>query len=195
MTVSELHERVLRSPFPQYDPRLSPFMDERGYEAYKTNTGHTYYLYLARLVREIAPRRIVELGTDIGRAAAFMMTQLPARSELITVEIGSQIRTDLAACQGDPRLKIVTGSSTDPRVYEPLTDIDLLFIDTDHLYEQISAEWRAYRGRLSKGAVVVFDDIHLNEGMERFWSELPEPKIDAGKDVHFSGWGLVSFPG
>jgi predicted O-methyltransferase YrrM len=195
MNILELHERVLNSPFPPYDSRLSPFMDERGYEAYKSNTGHTYYLYLARLVRELAPKRLVELGTDIGRAAAFMMTQLPARSEFITVEIGSQPRTDLAACHGDPRLKIVTGSSTDPSVYEPLQDIDLLFIDTDHRYEQVSAEWQIYRGRLSKGAVVVFDDIHLNPGMEQFWAELPEPKVDAGKDIHFSGWGMFSVPG
>lgn len=194
MNILELHDRVLASPFPPYDSRLSPFMDERGYEAYKTNTGHTYYLYLARLVRELAPKRLVELGTDIGRAAAFMTTQLPARSEFITVEIGRQLRTDLAACQGDPRLKIVEGSSTDPRIYETLRDIDLLFIDTDHRYEQVSAEWEAYQNRLSKGAVVVFDDIHLNEGMERFWKELPEPKIDAGRDIHFSGWGLLQVP-
>lgn len=195
MNILELHNRVLAAPFPPYDSRLSPFMDERGYEAYKTNTGHTYYLYLARLVRELAPKRLVELGTDIGRASAFMMTQLPARSEFITVEIGSQVRTDLAACQGDPRLKIVEGSSTDPLIYEPLRDIDLLFIDTDHRYLQVAAEWEAYRNRLSKGAVVVFDDIHLNEGMERFWKELPDPKIDAGSEIHFSGWGLLQVPG
>lgn len=192
MNIQELHDLVLASPFPQYDPRLTPFMDEAGYEAYKTNTGHTYYLYLARLVRELRPRLVVELGTDIGRSAAFIMTQLRGDAEFVTIEIGSQPRTDLAACQGDPRLRIVEGGSLDPRVYGNLSSIDLLFIDTDHRYEQIFAEWGIYQERLSPGAVVVFDDIHLNEGMERFWAEVSGQKVDAGKDIHFSGWGLVS---
>lgn len=189
-TAAELHERVIRSDFPPYDPRLGVFMDERGYEAYKTNTGHTYYLYLSRLVRELHPKRVVELGTDIGRSAAFIMTTLPAEAEFLTVEIGSQPRKDLELFRDDPRLRIVQGSSIEPRVYQPVRDVDLLFIDTDHTYGQISEEWRIWRPRLSPNAVVVLDDIHLNEGMDRFWNGIEFPKVDAGSFFHLSGWGL-----
>ena len=191
MTIGELHERVISSEFPPYDPRLRAFMDEKGYEAYKTNRGHTYYLYLSRLVRELRPRRVVELGTDVGRSAAFIMTALPEDGELLTVELGSQPRCDLELFRDDPRLRIVHGSSIEPRVYQAVRDVDLLFIDTDHRYEQISEEWRVWRPRLAKNAVVALDDIHLNPGMDRFWSEIGFPKVDGGSDIHLSGWGIL----
>lgn len=190
MTIYELHEKVVRSEFPAYDRRLAPFMDEAGYEAYKTNVGHTYYLYLARLVRELAPKRVVELGTDIGRSAAFMMMALGPDSELVTIEIGTQVRCDLSAFAGDPRLKIVVGSSIEPKIYQPVRDIDFLFVDTDHTFEQISEEWRIWSPRLRPGATVALDDIHLNEGMERFWNRITCPKVDCGSAIHLSGWGI-----
>jgi predicted O-methyltransferase YrrM len=192
MTIQELHEKILSSKCPPYDERLGAFMDEQGYERYKTNTGHTYYLYLAKLVREVRPGRVVELGTDIGRSGAFIMTQLGPEARFITIEAGCQRRRDLDLFMGDPRLKIVTGNSIDPEVYGPILDVDFLFIDTDHTYEQISKEWKAWSPRLAKGAVVAMDDIHLNEGMERFWNELDVPKVDCGREIHESGWGIAA---
>lgn len=191
MRIEELHERIEKAPPPPYDERLSGFMDARGYKDYEHNRGHTYYLYLAKLVRELRPHLAVELGTDIGRSAAFMMTQLGPDSKFVTVEIGTQIRTDLSLFSGDPRLEIVVGSSTEPRVYQPIRNVDFLFIDTDHTYEQVSAEWKIWVPRLSPGAIVAADDIHLNPGMEKWWNELACPKVDCGREIHISGWGIV----
>lgn len=194
MDIAELHRQVLAlEPLP-YDPKLSVAISEEGYRRYRTNTGHTYYLYLQALVRILKPRLVLELGTDIGRSAAFMMTALPEGSRLVTVEIGSQERTDIAPWKGDPRLWAVQGDSRDLSIYgmKDLRFIDLLYIDSDHTFEQVSAEWDSYRHFLSPGAVVAMDDIHLNPGMERFWASLPYPKVDADRGVHVSGWGIFS---
>jgi len=194
MDILDVHRRVMElTPLP-YDPRLQPAMSAKGYSDYRTNVGHTYYLYLSALVRILKPRKILELGTDIGRSAAFMMTALPESSMLITAEIGTHRRVDLALFQGDPRLKIIQGNDLDLGIYGTLdlSGIDLLYMDSDHTYEQVSREWELYRKFLSPGALVAMDDIHLNEGMERFWNSLPFPKVDAPRDVHFSGWGLVA---
>ena len=40
---------------------------------------------------------------------------------------------------------------------------------------------------------VFFDDIHLNEGMQKFWDELKQPKDDLTEFGHWSGSGLVYF--
>lgn len=180
-------------PLP-YDPRLAPAMSEAGYRAYRHNTGHTYYLYLQSLVRILRPKLVLELGTDIGRSASFMMTALPEDSKLITVEIGSQVRTDLVPWAGDPRLRIIQGNDLDLSVYgdSPPDGVGLLFIDTDHTEAQVTAEWGLYRRFLEPGAVVALDDIMLNGGMRRFWDSLACPKADAGLDVHFSGFGIAA---
>lgn len=194
MKIDELHRKVMAlEPLP-YDPRLSAAISEEGYKRYRTNTGHTYYLYLQALVRILRPRLILELGTDIGRSAAFMMTALPLNSRLVTVELGPQPRTDLVPFAGDQRLSILHGDSRDLSVYGMLDVrfIDLLYIDSDHNYEQVRAEWDLYRHFMAPGAVVAMDDIHLNPGMERFWNELPFTKVDAGRDIHVSGWGIFA---
>jgi predicted O-methyltransferase YrrM len=137
--------------------------------------------------------KVVELGTDIGRSALFMMTQLPSDSELWTVEIGTHERVDLEPFKGDKRLHVIQGNDLDSRVIQELGDgIDFLFVDTNHEFAQVSAEWLIYRSRLSVGALAAFDDIDLNPGMRQFWAGLLDRKHDCGRDLHVSGFGLAA---
>lgn len=63
-----------------------------------------------------------------------------------------------------------------PQVYQDYGQIDLLFIDTTHTYEQTMAEYRAYEPYLSDKAIVCLDDL-FREGMDRAWNEMPDNKI------------------
>ncbi len=215
-------------PIP-YDPRYSVAMSEQEFNNYKTNVGHTYYLYLYNLVKILKPNNILELGTSIGRSALFMLTALDfetqklknypighlksnnnakevieiipelilkeSKRKLTTIEMGSFLRGDLAAFSDDNRLNIIYGNTTDPSTYEPLNlkDIDFLYMDTEHSYECISKEWSIYKNFLKDGALVVMDDISLNNGMIKFWNELFYNKLDTGKDIHFSGFGIFEY--
>ena len=40
---------------------------------------------------------------------------------------------------------------------------------------------------------VIFDDIHLNEGMKQFWSSITQEKHDYTQYGHWSGTGIVIF--
>jgi hypothetical protein len=40
---------------------------------------------------------------------------------------------------------------------------------------------------------VLFDDIHLNEGMKQFWNSITQEKHDYTQQGHWSGTGLVIF--
>ena len=45
---------------------------------------------------------------------------------------------------------------------------------------------------MGKGGFIVFDDIHLNTGMEKFWEELSVEKYDLSKDLdRVSGFGCI----
>lgn len=198
MTAEELHklhERVLSHEPHPFDPRLSEVTSPEEFLKFQTMHGNQYYRYLNGLVRELAPKRVLELGTDIGSSALFMMLALPPDSSLTTVEWSEYPRRSLIPFLEDRRLRVVHGDDLDLGIYkgDVPREIDLLYIDTEHTYEQVSKEWALYQQFLTPEAIVVVDDIHLNEGMERFWREIPYPKIDADRTIHFSGWGLFAF--
>lgn len=194
MTLHELYSQVVLDPIPPYDSRLGVAMTEEQYIQYEQNYGHTYYLFLNKLVRRLKPKRILELGTSIGRSALFMMTALPDTSSLVTVDIGSFLRSDLFGFSHDPRLKIIFGDDLDDAVFTQVGDgFDLLFIDSEHSREHAEREWRRYHPLLMDEAIVIMDDIRLNPGMSEFWDSLPFEKIETGTKLHFSGFGLLRY--
>jgi predicted O-methyltransferase YrrM len=193
-SVSTVFRHIVNNPNPPYDSRLAPAMDETEYIRYQDNPGHMYYLLLMKLVRYLKPKKVLELGTSIGRSALFMMMFLPEDSSLTTVDIGSHRRTDLAGFAFNNRLKIVFGDDLDQSVIDQIDDgFDFCYLDSEHNYEQIAAEWKIYAPKLKDGAIVAMDDIHLNVGMEKFWNDLPYEKVDTGDKFHFSGFGLFRY--
>jgi predicted O-methyltransferase YrrM len=188
--------KVLKAPLPEYDPRLSIVMNIDQYEVYSKNEGHTYYVFLNKLVRELAPKKVLELGTSIGRSALFMMCALPPDSTLTTVDIGSYRRMDLLPFDSDPRLNIVFGNDLEESTIKQVgSGFDLLYIDSEHSYEQVSKEWEIYQHKITNDAIVVMDDIHFNEGMDKFWDSISYEKMDLGNSLHFSGYGAFQFSG
>jgi predicted O-methyltransferase YrrM len=203
-TPQALHDQVVAQPAPEWDPRLGHIMPPAAYENYhRSNAGHKYYVYLAKLVRHLGAMRVVELGTDIGRSALFMMTQLPKDGTLETIELGSQEAIDLIPFKNDPRLRIVRADDLSEECFRalnllpdhPMTrPIDLLFADSFHTFEHTMGAYTKYRPFMRPGGLMVFDDIHLDAGMELFWRSVLEPKADCGLDIHFSGFGFVQIP-
>lgn len=190
--LNELHEATKNYTDISYFPSLVDIIPEDQYQNMKSNNGCNYYFYLHNLVKILKPKHVVELGTSIGRSAHFMMTALQPDSILTTIEMGSFLRVDLKPFEYDKRLNIVYGSDIDPAVYAPLNlkDIDFLFIDTLHDKAHVEIEWSIYKEFLAPGALVVMDDINLNEGMIEFWNNLPYEKVNTGSDIHFSGFGI-----
>jgi hypothetical protein len=62
-----------------------------------------------------------------------------------------------------------------PLIYNNFGEIDILFIDTTHTYEQTMAEYFAYERYLSDRAVICLDDL-FRPGMDLVWAEMPETK-------------------
>lgn len=149
-----------------------------------------YYGLLTSLVREFDCKSVLELGTFRGASARAMLEGLGPDGCLTSIDLAA---TRLpASLIEDSRFHRVVGDSLVPDCF-PSTPhgVDLLFIDTEHTFEQVSAEWELYRSALKPGAIVCFDDIHINEGMARFWDQLSIVKWDTGGRFHPSGFGVA----
>jgi predicted O-methyltransferase YrrM len=179
MKIGELHLLTLSDP-PIHDARLVRAGDD---------TCQTWR-YFAKLVRRLAPRRVVELGTGTGRTASQIMVSLPPGSSFTTINwpnppSGDNVGIELKPWEADSRLTLILGDTRDAAVVAQVVDegddIDLLYIDsgTTHEYALIAAEWELYRPKLADGAIVVVDDIHFaGSDMERFWEPLRYEKVE-----------------
>ena len=155
----------------------------------------SYYFFLAGLVRETGARRIAELGTHYGGSIQAMLAGLSDdardRAQLATVDVTALNRERLDSLAG---LTCVQGDSLDDDVVDAMmrpfdAHVDLLYVDTIHSYQQTMENTAVYANRL-KPALIVFDDIHLNPEMERFWDEVQRSGAGVTYDVtELSGRG------
>ena len=174
MTVRELDAMVPADP-PFYDDRL---FDDGG------DNARPDARYMAKLVRHLSPRFIVELGTSRGRTAAQIAAALPIGSRFTTINwpnppSGDDVGVELLPWRSDPRITLELGDTRDEVWRFTDETIDLLYIDsgTIHEYALVSVEWELYRPKLVDGAVVIADDINDND-MRRWWNPLPYDKCE-----------------
>jgi predicted O-methyltransferase YrrM len=192
--LAKLHASVLSAIADDSDKVADALAEVTEFEpSYYEGGFGAYYLYLHYLTAVLQPKLVVELGTLSGVSAFAMFLALPKTARLVTVDIVSRERSALAGV-ADDRLEIITANSLDANLPSRanLQSIDLLFVDTDHSYEQASREVQLHFPLMSPTGIAAFDDIHLNPGMEQFWNELPYVKIDTGAAIHQSGFGIVA---
>lgn len=88
----------------------------------------------------------------------------------------------------------VRGFSTDvvATVTTHAPRIDLLFIDGDHSYEGVRADWEAYAGLLRPGSVVAFHDWGWAEGVRRIVEEQVAPRVIESAALPNLWWGTIA---
>lgn len=69
--------------------------------------------------------------------------------------------------------------------------VDLLFIDGDHSYEAVLADWHAYRGLLREGSAIVFHDWGWAEGVQRVIAEEAAGVVQRQGALPNMWWGIV----
>jgi len=159
-----------------------------------------YYQWLACLIKLLKPQQVVELGAAAGISTIMMATELPKDSKLYSVDNDPEIAWKWMSRDYSQVLKIM-GDTRDMEIWKmaevhteegliELLKTDVWFFDSLHTEEQLRAELELYTPFFKKGAVLVFDDIHINPGMEKVWNELPYDKQDISTPCHWSGFGL-----
>lgn len=123
---------------------------------------------------------IVETGTYKGRSTTALSLIFPD-SVIYTCDPNT-IPTDLP-----PGTTFYYGPG---RYMEVPENIDLLFIDDSHNYEDIKENFERFTPCLNKGGYVVFHDYHFPTapGVKEFVDELGNCRIDSGGEYGMAIW-------
>mgnify|MGYP001563454044 CR=1 FL=1 len=94
-----------------------------------------------------------------------------------------------------PNLTMIVGDDLDMNNWKnlDLNKTDIWYFDSEHSEKQLRAELALYSPFFKKGTILLFDDIHLNEEMERVWNELKDKydAYDATNLLHYTGFGVI----
>lgn len=151
-----------------------------------------YYLWLVGLMRVLRPWQVVELGGAMGASALCMLYGLPKDSIFYSITLEEDGLEFSFIKESYPQLIKVIGDDLDLACWPKdlgWKATEVLFIDTKHEGNQLRQELDLYLPLLSKGTLVLLDDIHLNLGMHQVWLSIPYPKMDVST-LHHSGFGM-----
>ena len=155
-----------------------------------------YGRLLFRIAGWLKPRNILELGTSAGIGTLYLA--LGNKSAMVITIEGSEAVASLAN-DNFSRLKVknihlITGNFdlVLPDLMKNNPVFDLVYIDGNHKYEATLRYYHLLKSYVNNEGLIIFDDIHWSEGMERAWSEIRSyPEITASVDLF--QFGLVFF--
>lgn len=179
------------------------------------------YRYLDRLIREMKPGRMMEIGTWDGRNAKIMIREaLKYRDEVHyygfdlfedvhALDLGDEFNrskvpppervVENRLRKTGARIHLIKGDTqkTLPENVPHLPVMDLVFIDGGHSLETIRSDWQSVKKLMDGDTVVVFDDYWNREdaGCKKIIEEIDretfEVEILPVQDTFKKEWGLL----
>ena len=130
------------------------------------------------VVNRLEPSRVLEVGTMWGGT---LWHWLQFGGTVVSVDDEMRRASDWEqwADEAGADLVLLQGMSQDPALIEQARDLgpyDFIFIDADHRYEAVRADWENYRGMIAPGGIFAFHDTqHAGDptyGVEQLWGEI-----------------------
>lgn len=179
-------ERTLEFLFGGARALLFPFQDRRELSA---------FLDLAAAAR---PRVVIEIGRAWGGTLAALCSASAPDALIISIDYhGTRFGGPLGLLMSGPwkiplwkaaaapgqTLRLLTSDSHAPKTLKLVTSLlagrkaDLIFIDGDHSYSGVKADFETYSPLLAPGGLAAFHDINpgpeiYTGGVPRYWAEL-----------------------
>ena len=141
---------------------------------------------------------IVELGTSLGVTTAYL-AMMDSRNKVVTLE-GCEAVAEIAKenwnTLGIKNVECVVGELT-TEYLQSIVDclqggVDVAFIDANHTYASTRTYFNILANAVREKSVIVVDDIHYCEEMERAWIEIcNDNRVTSTIDLY--QMGLVFF--
>ena len=152
-------------------------------------------LQLGKLLKELAPRRTLEIGTNYGGTLFLLCTVSAPEAKIISVDLpfgpfgGGYPARKIPIFRQFPKsgqeLHLIRADSHREETKERLLRLlrgerlDFLFIDADHTYEGVSRDFEMYAPLVRSGGMIAFHDIVTHKQgtsceVEKFWNEVKQ---------------------
>ncbi len=139
---------------------------------------------------EKRPLDILELGSSLGVTTAYLAAA-DSRNRVMTMEGSGEV---LRVAQGVWRalrlenIEWVEGNIDDTLYKRARERIDVAYVDANHTYEATMRYVDFLLPRMPEKGVLVLDDIHYSEEMERAWDELKcDARVTTSMDLYHVG--------
>jgi predicted O-methyltransferase YrrM len=166
----------------------------RGHKIFGAIQQHSEIDGLLQILRRDPPRYVCEIGTASG-GTLFLLTQVCRPDALLlSVDLGLSVERCLVHrrfVSGKQRIVSIRGDSRTPETFARVRSLlrghplDLLFIDGDHSYEGVKADFVNFGPLVRPGGLIVLHDIvpdfgtrygkptgNYTGGVPVFWDEI-----------------------
>jgi len=152
-----------------------------------------YAQLLFRLAKHYQPRNVLELGTSLGITTSYLSAANPNAS-IITIEGTkevAEIAKEIFLKLRLNNIQLLHGNfdTVLPSVINQQSSIDLAYIDGNHRYEPTISYFKQLLTNTNNDSILVFDDIHWSEEMEKAWEEIKaHSSVKCTVDIFFLGF-------
>ena len=151
---------------------------------------------LYRIVADMQPQNMIELGTCLGVTSIYLQKAAP-EAKLFTLEGSPEtaaIAKETFIKAGLNKIQLITGNFDDtlPGVIKGLDKVDFVFVDGNHQKDATLKYFEWCLPKVHENTLIVFDDIYWSEGMKEAWEEIKaHPDVKVTIDLFWIG--LVYF--
>jgi len=149
-----------------------------------------------RLVADLHPRNIIELGTCLGTTSIYLQKAAP-QAHVYTLEgcpETANIAKESFKKAGAADIELIVGNFDDTlkSVIDSLEQIDFMFVDGNHQKDATLKYFEWALPKVHENTLLIFDDIYWSEGMKEAWAQIKaHPEVTATVDLFWIG--LVYF--
>ena len=141
-------------------------------------------------LHEKRPLEIIELGTSLGVTTSYLAAA-NSKNHVLTFEGSAQV---LKIAKGVWRalclenIEWKQGNIDDTLYLCAREKLDIAYVDANHTYEATKRYVEFLLTRMNEKGVVVIDDIHYSQQMERAWNELKmDHRVSTSMDLYHFG--------
>jgi predicted O-methyltransferase YrrM len=148
---------------------------------------------LFRTVNHYQPETILELGTSLGITTAYMAAA-NGNANVFTIEGSHSVA---AIAKNNFRqldifnIHLIEGGfdSVLPQLLQKVKEVDFVFVDGNHRLEPTLRYFEMLLHHSNENTILVFDDIHWSEEMERAWKRIQQhDAVTCTIDLFFLGF-------
>jgi predicted O-methyltransferase YrrM len=148
-------------------------------------------LLLARLNEFSGIYQVIELGTSLGFSTLYL-SRNNIKNQIVTLEgcpnISSLAQENFNILQVG-NIRLISGAFDD-NLKKTIQDGQHLFvfIDGNHTYKATIRYFEFYKKHITPDSMLIFDDIHWSDGMQRAWNEIKSDQaVKVSIDLFYVG--------